>query len=452
MPDEDMRTAIALRRYSIISPIINGQVRSVRSYCAEVSARAIDMPHFGPKTYAPSTIASWYDAYTKGGIDALKPRARSDRGIARVITTEMQDAICAMCARYPKAPATVIYDELIKEGAFLRSEASLSTVRRHIARCGVSGDDERQERLRFSLEHANDLWQTDVMYGPYVLGPDGKRRVPTYLLAYIDDATRLVTHAAFYLAQDICALRNSFREALLRRGMPKALYTDNGRIYRSQAFGYLCAQIKVVLLHTDVRDPAAKGKVERLFRTVRMRCLTRIGKDDLASIEALNTSFGRWLDEDYQRKGHEGLGGTSPLDAFLQQKDGIRLIEDMAAFNEAFLLRAHRTVKKDATFSFFGALYECDLAFAATRVELRWEPEADGSAPGELIIFKDGRPEAHARIVNFHENAHRRRRKPQRKTTAPDCGTEAPALPQEGPNLSKKHTIRYRDRREEGDV
>jgi hypothetical protein len=176
---------------------------------------------------------------------------------------------------------------------------------------------------------------------------------------------------------------------------------------------------------------------------VRLRYLSRTGKDELASIDTLNASFARWLDEDYQRKPHDGLGGASPLDAFLGQSGNVRLVEDMAAFNEAFLLRAERTVKKDATFSFKGVLYECDLSFAGTRIGLRYEPEPDGGTPPELLIFKEDRAVAVARVVNFTANAHRRRKRPVGKTLPTE---DTPKTADTGCATEKEHTIRYRDR------
>jgi transposase InsO family protein len=454
MLDEDMRTAVALKRYAIISPILNGQVRSIRSYCADVGSDVVEMPYYGPRRYAPSTIESWYSDYIKGGIDALKPRVRSDKGTTRVVDAETSDAIVAMCKKHPKAPVTVIYDELLAAGAFLKSELSLSTLRRFIAKnIPDMADGQCQERLRFSVECANGLWQTDVMYGPYVKGPDG-RRSPTYLLAYIDDATRLITHAAFYLSQDITALRASFKEALLRRGIPKTLYTDNGRIYRSQSFGYLCAQVKVVLLHTGVRDAAAKGKIERFFRTVRLRFLSRISEDDLASPGALNAAFSAWLDSDYQRKPHDGLDGLAPLDAFLTQSASIRLVEDMVAFNEAFLLRCMRKVRKDATISLGNILYETGLELAGARVEVRYDPLSDGGFPPELFVYRDGKPLSCARRVDFAANAHRRRRRSQAECASDICtdGTDSAKTGIEDVALAKKHTIHYRDIKGGSDV
>jgi len=230
MLDEKTRVAIALKRFSLISPIINGQVTNIGEYCREATKAPVDMPHYGFKNYAPRTIAAWYSDYLKSGIDALKPAARSDKGISRVLTPEMSESILKKLKEYPKAPASVIYDMLIEEKAFLRKDASIATVRRFVSenKNVIDEDNEKTQMLRFSKEQVNQLWQTDLMYGAYV---GIKKKQVTYLLAYLDDASRLITHAQFYLTQDIISLRNSFKEAVLRRGLPKILYTDYNELY-----------------------------------------------------------------------------------------------------------------------------------------------------------------------------------------------------------------------------
>lgn len=440
MLDEKTRMAVALRRFALISPILNGQVESIKEYCIRVAGEPIEIPHYGSKIYAPNTIRNWYAEYVSGGIDALKPKERSDIGQARVITPEMEDSIIAKVTDHPKAPATVIYDMLVEDGAFLPKDVSLPTVRRFINRNrrGLPAAETPPEMLRFAMEHANDLWQTDLMYGAYVTDEDGKKR-QTYLLAYIDDATRLITSAGFFLTQDIRSLRDSFREAVLRRGIPKVLYTDNGKIYRSHAFAYLCAGIGVTLLHHAVRAASSKGKIERFFRTVRMRFMSRLTKEDTQSLATLNGKFAKWLEDDYQRKPHDGLGGRTPRDTFLAQSENIRTVTDLAAFNEKFMLRVNRTVKKDATISLDGALYETEMFFAGRRMEVRYDPDPEGRT-NVVFLYEDDEPAGTARLVRFTDNAKRKRKgAPITGTDAADgAGTDTAAPPSK-----KEHTISY---------
>jgi transposase InsO family protein len=407
MLDEKTRAAIALKKFSLISPIINGQITSITEYCKEATVNPIEMPHYGFRRYSPNTISVWYSDYIRGGVDALKPAPRSDRGASRVLTAEMSESILAKLKEYPKTPMTVLYDMLIAEKAFLKKDLSISTFRR-VARANKAvlvNDDTRPQMLRFAMEHVNQLWMTDVMYGPYV---GGKKKKATYLLAYIDDSSRLITHAEFYLSQDIATLRSSFKEAVLRRGLPKIIYTDNGKIFRSQSFEYLCANLGVTLLHHGVGMCHQKGKIERFFRTVRSRFISTLKQDSLTSIDVLNEKFKHWLLEDYQKRPHEGLSGETPLDFFLKQAEHVELVTDLAEFNKKLLLTVKRTVKKDATINFDNNLYETDMFLAGEKLDVKYDPDGNAGIK-ELFLYRGDDPVGTARLVCYADNSKRKR-------------------------------------------
>jgi transposase InsO family protein len=448
MIDEKTRVAIALKKFSLISPIINGQITNISEYGREVTKNPVEMPHYGMKSYSPKTINVWYSDYIKGGIDALKPAPRSDRGTSRVLTPEMAGSILHKLKEYPKAPATIIYDMLLEEKAFLKKDASIATVRRFIRenKSALEDGGEKTQMLRFSQEHINQLWMTDVMYGPYV---GTKKKKATYLLAYIDDASRLITHAEFYLSQDIVTLRNSFKEAVLRRGLPSIIYTDNGKIYRSQSFEYLCANLGVTLLSHGVGLAHQKGKIERFFRTVRLRFLSVLKSGDLASIETLNGKFMVWLENDYQKRPHEGISGETPLGFFLGQAERIELVTDLAEFNKKLLITVKRTVKKDATISFEGNLYETEMFLAGERLNVKYDPDTK-SQINELFLYRDDTPVGTARLVCFTDNAVRKRAGPDKGGSVQEGGKPEPEgrkaeKPDAPAEKVKTNTISYSD-------
>jgi transposase InsO family protein len=160
-----------------------------------------------------------------------------------------------------------------------------STVHRLLSRAGLmrkakdapTGKDHR----RFTFEKAGDLWMSDVMHGPSVLA-DGRKR-KTYLIAFIDDATRVVPYAAFALAENTAAYLPVLKEAVLRRGAPRRLFVDNGAAFRSHQLALACAKLGVTLIHARAYHPEAKGKMERWFRTVRMQLLPLLQPGDLAA-------------------------------------------------------------------------------------------------------------------------------------------------------------------------
>jgi putative transposase len=409
MLDEATRNAIALKKFSIISPLLNGQVEYQGEYCAKVASSVIDMPHYGPKNYSPKTIASWYTDYLRLGLDALKPKPRTDKGGTRKVTTEISDALAEKCRKYPKAPATIIYDMMVKEGFFTPKDLSLSTLTRYLNRTRASFQDTSEvpkDMKRFAHGKINQLWQTDVMYGPYIK-KDGKK-IQTYLLAFIDDCSRLILHAEFYHSQDFMSLRHSFREAVLRRGIPKLLYTDNGKIYRCANFEYLCANLGVTLLRAEPFTPTSKGKIERFFRSCRLRFLSILEANKIKDIDHLNNLFWEWLSSDYNEKPHSGLG-MSPLDCFLSQAESVILPTDLSLFNEKFLVQVPRTIKHDATLSLNSALYETSPAFAGRKVYVRYDPDMLEGGLKEIFLYSDDKCIGTAKKVHFSDNANMKR-------------------------------------------
>ncbi|MGB4644560.1 MAG: DDE-type integrase/transposase/recombinase, partial [Dictyoglomaceae bacterium] len=276
MLSDEVRNAIALKRFSLISPILNGQVNNRWEYYVQISSTPIEMPYYGIRKYAPKTIESWYCDYMRGGLDALKPGYRADKGSSRKIDAELAEKILEVKKAYPKAPNTVIYDKLIEDGIVKEGQISLTTLYRFLnsSNCkNIQETEEKKEIKRFAHQYINELWYGDVMYGPYI--QEGRKKKPTYLMAYIDDASRLVAHAEFYYTQNLESLRHSFKEAVLKRGIPTLLYTDNGKIYRSQQFEFMCANIGCSLIHSKPFVASSRGKIERFFLTVRKRFLSQ---------------------------------------------------------------------------------------------------------------------------------------------------------------------------------
>ena len=411
MLDENTRNAIALKRFSLISPVINGQVDNNMQYYISVTKEPIEMPHYGLKRYSPKTLESWYCDYLKNGIDGLKPSPRGDKGKYRVIPDQLSEKIINMRLKYPKAPGSVIYEMLLKDRVFEHNDISMSSFYRFLRSVPQQikeKEAETSELKRFSHQYINELWQTDLAYGPYIY--DGNKRKITYLLAIIDDAARFVPHAQFYFSQGFESLRHLFKEAVMKKGVPTLLYTDNGKIYRSQQFEYICASIGCTLIHAKPFAANSKGKIERFFLSVRQRFLSCIETDKIKDIDELNKRFWAWLDTEYHKKPHSSLDGVTPLEYYMSQIDRIKLIENPETLTEKFFYRVKRKIKHDATFTIDKILYETDQKFASCEMEVRYEPEWLEQESKNVLLFKDDKKVGEARQVNFHENAHVKRK------------------------------------------
>jgi putative transposase len=215
-----------------------------------------------------------------------------------------------------------------------------------------------------------------------------------------------VPYSGFAFKQDFLTLRCFLKEAVLRRGKPKMLYTDNAKIYRTQQLALICAGFGCSVVHARPFHAAGKGKQERFFRTVRTRFLSTINTE--LSLDELNERYWRWLDDDYHRKEHSALG-KSPLEYFMEQADRIEHIGDPAVADALFLLRITRKIRSNATLQVSNMIYETDYSLAGSTVEVRYEPEWLGQSHRKLPLYVDSIHVGDASFVQLHENALRRR-------------------------------------------
>jgi len=303
-----------LFRYGLIAPLLHG-VEDKADYLAEVSGKVYQVPYYGRTEYSPKTIQSWLGVYLRQGLDGLKPCRRSDKGKPRVIPLEARQRILELREGSTQVPVTVFYHQLVEKDVLKPQDVSYCSVYRFLKKLDLVGKRLRKEpeRKRFALDKVNGLWQEDLSYGPYL--KVGRKKAATYLLAFLDDASRLVPFAGFCRDQSFDSLKAVFKEALCRRGIPDKVYTDNGKIYRSGQFQFVCASLGIALIHAKPYDAAAKGKIERFFLTVKERFYSVLAPESLTSVEALNHAFAAWLEKDYNGRAPflpPGCGSTRP--------------------------------------------------------------------------------------------------------------------------------------------
>jgi hypothetical protein len=236
------------------------------------------------------------------------------------------------------------------------------------------------------------MWQADTLYGPHVQHEGVP--VQTRLIAFIDDASRVCCHGQFFVAENVDTLIEALRAAFYKRGVPHSLYVDNGSIYTSKEIIQICARVGCLLHHTPVRDGAAKGKVERFFRTVRDQFLSR--QLDLGSLEALNRQFTQWAEEQYNAQVHSVLG-LSPLDRFALDRNRVRFLPPNEANDELFFVEEERHVRADNTFSFKSLRWEAPRHLPDRTIHLRFQRSRSVE---RVIVYYKGERMGQARLLN----------------------------------------------------
>lgn len=374
------------------------------------------------------TIQTWYSRYKKDGIATMQPKRRSDRGTLRKVNLEkLVEAIDQVrpLFHHKTINAAALYRACIERGVLTRQEVAPNTFRRIVARYELlkpDADVENQKRLAFAKQHANQMWQADTLVGPYVTHNGGK--VQAKLIAFIDDASRLCCHGEFFVAENIATLTLALRSALYKRGVPEAMYVDNGSVYASQEMAQICARIGTLLCHTPVRDGAAKGKVERFFRTVRESFLIR--KLDLSSVRALNLAFTRWIEDEYNTSEHRTLG-MKPLDRFGLDLARIRYLPPNAVNDELFFVEQTRTVLADNTFSLRNVRFEAPRDLRSRKIEVRYDRQQTG-VPRAIVYYK-GERMGEARVVDFVANDRPAVRPPDMPPALPATHLDVPVTP-----------------------
>jgi len=355
------------------------------------------------------TIQTWHYRYKNHGITGMTNRARKDKGHTRKVTPEeLLEALNAARPHFShrRSNKQALYRFCIEKGLLHPDRIAQTTFYRFIREYGLLApeSDDHKKRLAFSMKYVNQLWQADTMFGPYLVSAGGGRK-QAKLIAFIDDASRVLCHGEFFFDENVDTMVRAIRAAFYKRGVPEQLLVDNGSIYTCQEITLICARVGCILRHTPVRDAAAKGKIERFFRRVRDQFLIR--NLDLSSLEALNRQFTQWVESDYNAVEHDAIG-MKPIDRFGIDLARIRFLPPSEHNDELFYAEAVRTVKKDNTFSFSGRRYETPVDLHGKQIQLRYDRHRGDTAA--VIIYYKGQRMGVARLLDAVANGLLRRK------------------------------------------
>jgi transposase InsO family protein len=369
-------TDIALFRYEIIAPLlsITGPRGALKREIAKVASRRHDHPRRGGIAVGVGTIEEWLTRYRRDGLDGLEDKRRRDLGRSRRIDAGLAEAITGLAEGRPELDGPGLLAELASKDDEV-ALPSLSTLYRFLRSRGLDQRrvPGRKDHRAFAFDLAGDCWQGDVMYGPALPTKDGQRR-KTYLIAILDDATRVIVHAEFYFEQHLRSLKDCLKQAMLKRGVPRRFYFDNGQIFRSRLLLALCARLGIQLIHTRPYQPQGRAKLERWFLTVRRNFLARVDCDQCGGLDALNRLLFAWIEGEYHQRPHRGIGGETPLDRWMKLSDGICPLPFDVDLDALFMDETTRRVAKDGTLALRSQRFEAGPRFIGRKVTVRFDP------------------------------------------------------------------------------
>lgn len=371
MSGTDRDTLVALARWTVICEAVDEQLSAAeRGRLVSELARRVHRDADGSQVRVTTrTIYRWLAAWRAGGFEALKPARRRDAGTPRT-DAQIVELAAALRREAPARSAAHIAQIVATTRGV---EVSARTLQRIFADRGL--DRARLEGRhhafgRFEADACGQLWIADGWDGPAVGELDGKH---AQLFSFLDDHSRLIAHGAFYADVGEWSFQRCLREAIVRRGLPRAIYIDNGSAQISLQLKLICARLGIRIIHSKPYRPQGRGKKERHYRTVAEQFGVEIDITGVDTLAQLNRYFAAWIEQSYHRRIHRSTG-QAPLDRWMAGPAVLRPTPAPDVLREAFLWAATRTVTATRSVSLHGNIYDVDPSLVGRRIELRYDP------------------------------------------------------------------------------
>ncbi|HOI79648.1 MAG TPA: DDE-type integrase/transposase/recombinase [Petrimonas sp.] len=433
MRNQKKAEQIAEQRIQILSPLLEEGLDAAKT--REIKVRICEQTGMSERT-----LRRYLAQYRNSGFVGLKPKGRGRKNTEEAIPSHLLEQAILLRRQVPGRSVSQIIQILEWEGLAEPGKIKRSTLQEKLAERGYSS---RQMKLytntgvaarRYQQAYRNKLWHSDIKYGPYLPIGKGGMKKQVYLVTFIDDATRMILHGEFYPMLDQVIVEDCFRKAIMKHGVPEAVFFDNGSQYRTKWMNRACAKMGIRLLYAKPYSPESTGKPER-FNQVVDSFLAEVALEKPQTLDKLNEFFQIWVEECYQNKPHSALkDGNTPLTAYRSDKKPQKFL-DPDVITNAFLHCEQRKVDKAGCISFEGKKYEVGISFIGCTVDVVFDP-ADTN---ELTIEYEGHSPWKAKQLVIGERVGKRPKLPEHLTKV---GTDSS-------RLLKAATIKNQQRREQ---
>ena len=362
---------IAVNRHKIIAPIVAAmEEKADAAKIVLLKKEACEQNGIHRRT-----LGRWLDAHRQNGFQGLKPTGRTN-GATGGIPEELIAEAILLRREVPSRSIPQIIEILEMEGKAPPGLLKRTTLQDKLQAEGYSA---RQMKMyqggglaarRFQRQERGDMWHSDIKYGPFITIGGVKKQL--YLVSFLDDATRYVVHGEFYTSLDQTIVEDCFRKAILKEGLPRRVYFDNGKQYRTIWMERACAILGIKLLFAKPYSPESTGKIERFNRTVES-FLDEAALKSCKTSEDYNKYFNVWLAECYHKNKHGGLNGNTPEMVYKTSKSPLRFVSP-ETIASAFLRVERRKVDKSGCINFRGKKYEVGILLIGRTVDVAYDP------------------------------------------------------------------------------
>jgi transposase InsO family protein len=375
-----------------------------------------------------STLQEWLYNHRHGGFEGLKPLARSDAGISRKLSPELEQLTIDLKREDPGRSAPLILRELELSGRISRGAISVYPIQRLLRRHGLSGPRMELDvpaRFRWQASMCGELWQADALHGPMLVNPVSGRPQRAIIFGLLDDRSRIIPYLEAGFGETEHRFITVLHNAIARKGIPRKLLLDNHASFTGHDLRLLCAKIDIHLVHSRPGDGPTKGKIERFWRSLRGHVVDRLNLNEVTTIDELNLRLWSYVESEYHCRPHASLSGKTPMQAWEEDSGDIRWVSDHSVFEQVFFGEAERWARNDSTVQWRGVFYEVPPYLRRCKVRFRYS-----LLDVSRLSLMDGNVEIPLRAVNPVANAHRSRDVVNRTAPidTPKTGLNAPDL------------------------
>jgi len=330
-------------------------------------------------TFGKSTIERWY--YRAKDADdpvrALARKVRKDKGTPRTLSDELLEALKTQYETHPNWSFQLHYDNLDAlacEQPDLGPVPTYATIRRAVKAkgwtkksLGRSPTDAKRRAIQrresrevrsFEVEHAHALWHLDFHHGSVRLLDENGRWQTPIILAVLDDHTRLICHLQWFFTESAEALVFSLKQAFLKRGLPRAIMSDNGSAMIAGETKHGLETLGILHETTLPYSPYQNGKQEAFWGQIEGRLLSMLQHKDNLDLAGLNRATLAWAEMEYNRKSHDEIDGT-PVKRLLGAEAVAREAPTIDEIDRAFTKRSSRKQRQtDGTITIDGVRFE----------------------------------------------------------------------------------------------
>lgn len=375
-------------RFTVVGPLLASPPEKGKLRAALMALSKKQWKHpITSKTvfFSFSTIERWFYQVRShhNPMQVLKTKRREDAGKSRGLSFALKQTLQQQYHTHPSWSYQLHVDNLsvlAKKSQDLGTMPSYNTVRRYMKSHNLTKQRslhkrntegaliaserlENREVRSFEMDHVHALWHLDFHYGSRkILGKNGKWHKPV-LLAIMDDRSRLICHAQWYLEETAEALVHGFKQALQKRGLPRALMSDNGAAMIAAEFTQGLERLSILHQPTLPYSPYQNAKQEVFWAQVEGRLMAMMEEVNELTLEEMNQATLAWVEFEYHRKVHSEMKVT-PLERYLKDPHVGRECPESSVLRQAFCMQVLRKQRKsDGTFTLEGTRFEVPSAY-----------------------------------------------------------------------------------------